>query len=741
MMVPIGHRKAVYSLAALAVLGILASVALLHKWLEELPPVAALEEYTPSLTSRVYDVRGRQIAELFTERRALLPLSKIPVDLQNAVIGIEDDQFLRHWGIYPRGILRAAVRNFFSGRVVQGGSTITQQLAKLIFLTRERTLARKIKEFLLALQIERNFSKQEILQLYLNQVYFGQGAYGVQAAASIYFGKDVSQLSLGECALLAGLIRAPGAYNPFQHADKARQRRNVVLQRMREEGLITAREMNQTLREPIVTEKPPPFTTQAPYFVEYVRQELEPKYGFQLLWKGGLKVYTTLDLDFQRIAERVLEDHLSRFDQENEKRFEESVNPALIESSTGPQKVQGAFVALNVKTGAILAMVGGRDYKESQFNRAVQAHRQAGSTFKPFVWSTCLLNGMTATDLVDDAPLAYYFDGRDWRLLENVTDQYSLALATAPFAQSKDFKVWVPNDFDGKFLGTITLRRALEQSRNVCSIRLIERVGPAAVAQTAHACGVSSELDPVLSLGLGTSLVSPLEMANAFGTFADSGIHVKPFDVLRVEDAQGKILESNIPSETEGLTPQLAYLMTNLMKGVVERGTGHYARRLRRPLAGKTGTTQDNKDLWFVGFTPDVVAAAWMGFDDFTSLGRKDLTGGSTVVPWWTEIMEEELKNYPVRDFPVPDGIVFVKVDPDSGKLALPTCPKQYLEAYLKGAEPKEFCPIDHSRPSLPPPAAILPAGSVLPPATGQIPAPTPPPLSQQQPDAPPIIQ
>ena len=725
------YRGPLYILAAVFFAATLVGSALMRKWLTELPNISDLEEYTPSLTSRVYDIKGNLVAELFTERRALLPLSKIPVDLQNAVIGVEDDQFFNHWGISPRGILRAAVKNFFSGRVVQGGSTLTMQLSKLIFLTRERTISRKVKEVLLALQIERHFSKPEILQLYLNQAYFGQGAYGVQAAATTYFGKEISALTLSECALLAGLLRAPGIYNPFQHPDKARQRRGTVLMRMHDEKLITDKELAAAMAEPMPTGKSQALVTQAPYFVESIRQELEPKYGFQLLWKGGLKIYTTLDMDLQRTAEKVMEAHLAKFDTDNTKLYEETLNPAAIEISTGPAKIQGAFVAMNVKTGAVLAMIGGRDFKISQFNRATQARRQPGSTFKPFVWTACLQNGMTATDLVDDAPLAYYFDGRDWRLLENVTDQYSLALATAPFASSKDFKVWVPGNFDGKFLGTITLRRALEASRNVCSIRLIERVGPAAVVQVARAAGVTTDLDPVLALGLGTSRVAPLEMANAFGTYANSGIHVRPFSVLRVEDAQGKILESSVPSETEALSPQIAYLMTNMMKGVVERGTGHFAKRLRRPLGGKTGTTQDNRDLWFVGFTPDIVAAAWMGFDDDTSLGRKDLTGGSTVVPWWTEIMEEALKSYPVRDFPVPEGISFLKVDSDSGKLALPTCPKQHLESFLKGTEPREFCSVDHAKAAAAAaPVPILPTGTMMPPTTGEAVSPFPGPLA-----------
>lgn len=727
-------RRTLYGLAAFTLIGILAGAAVLRKWLTELPPVSTLEEYTPSLTSRVYDARGTLIAELFTERRALIPLSKIPVDLQNAVIAVEDDAFFEHWGISPRGILRAAAKNFFSGRVVQGGSTITQQLSKLIFLTRERTLARKAKEALLALQIERHFSKPEILELYLNQVYFGKSAYGVQAAAKIFFGKEVSQMTLAECAMLAGFIRSPNSYNPVQAPEKALQRRNFVLLRMYQEKFITDRELARAAAEPLPLQTFAGVPTRAPYFVEFVRQELEPKYGFQLLWKGGLKVFTTLDLDVQDAAERVMEVHLAKFDEDQAKLQEESVNPAALEASTTPLKVQGAFVSLDVKTGSILAMVGGRDYRETQFNRATQSRRQPGSTFKPFVWAACLLNGMIPTDMVEDEPVAYYNDGRDWRLLENVTDQYSIALATAPFAQSKDFDVWVPGNFDGKFLGRITLRKAFELSRNICSIKLIERVGPSRVVQVARSAGILSDLEPVLSLGLGTAVVSPLEMASAFSTFANGGIHARPYGILRVEDATGKILESNIPIETEAFTPQTAYLMTSLMRGVVERGTGAYAKRLRRPVAGKTGTGQDNRDLWFVGFTPDIVAAAWMGYDDFTSLGARDLTGGRTVLPWWTEIMQEVLKKYPVRDFQVAEGIVFLKVDSESGKLALPTCPKQHLETYLRGTEPKEFCDLDHSKPAAPLPLPIAP-GTVFPPTTGQLALPLPGPLPDATPD------
>ncbi|MBI4051692.1 MAG: transglycosylase domain-containing protein [Elusimicrobia bacterium] len=678
---------------------------ILRQFLLGLPSIFSLEEYTPSLTTHLYDVRGQRIADLFTERRALIPLSHIPVDLQNAVIAVEDDQFFKHWGVSPRGILRATVYNFWKGRVVQGGSTITQQLSRGIFLNPERKLIRKIREVLLAFQIERNLSKQEILQMYLNQIYFGHGAYGVQAAARTYFAKEVSALTLGECALLAGLISSPANFSPFTHPESALRRRNIVLSRMMQEGYLKSGEMQKALQELIPTERPPALGTEAPYFVEHVRQILEPRYGTDTLWKGGLKIYTTLDLRLQKIAEEIMEKSLTAFDEQAAKELEKKAkeNPSDVELSTVPPRIQGAFTILDVNTGAIRVMIGGRDYKVSQFNRATQALRQPGSTFKPFVWTATLMNGYTPSSIVEDLPVAYYYDGRDWRLLEGATDQFSISLATAPFAENPDFDIWVPNDYDGRFLGPITLRKALELSRNVASVWLIERVGPPLVVEVAHRLGIKSRLDPVPALGLGSSVISPLELANAFATFADMGIRVDSYEVVRVEDNQGKILERHVPMESEALDPRIAYLMVSMMKGVVERGTGRYARRVNRPLAGKTGTTQDHRDLWFVGYTPDLVAAAWMGYDDDTSLGRKDLTGGSTVVPWWTEIMKQVLKEYPARDFVVPDGITFVKVDSDSGQLALPTCPKQILETFQKGTEPKTFCELDHEKPELVP--------------------------------------
>ncbi|UPT73151.1 MAG: PBP1A family penicillin-binding protein [Elusimicrobiota bacterium] len=695
-------RSRFYALAASAFLLVGAGGFGLRQLLVGIPPIHTLEDYTPSLTTRVHDSKGTVVAELSIEKRALLPLSKIPVDLQNAVIAVEDDAFFKHWGISPKGIIRSSVRNLIARRVVQGASTITQQLAKQIFLKPERKLSRKVREVLLALQIERNFSKPEILQLYLNQVYFGEGAYGAQAAARNYFGKEVGEMTLADCALLAGLIRAPRANSPFFKPENARKRRAVVLSRMLDEKLITKAEAEAAAAQPIPLEKPVGFDSQAPYFVEHVRRKLEQKYGTAAVWRGGMKVYTTLDLEMQKKAEEVMEKALTEFDvkaqAEHEKklkeyqRLEAAGEPLPVDFSTAPlAKIQGAFVAIDIKTGAVRAMIGGRD---SHFNRVTQAKRQPGSTFKPFVWAAALGSGMTAASMVDDTPLAFYFDGRDWRLLEGATDQYSINLATQPFAASPDFKIWVPNNYDGKFMGRVTLRKALANSRNISAINLITQVGPPLVVELAKRAGIRSELEPAPALGLGASVVTPLEMTSAFGTFANGGISVTPYTLERAEDATGKILEGHVPSDKEAMTPQLAYLVTNLMKGVVQAGTGSYARRLNRPLAGKTGTSNDNRDLWFIGMTPDLVAGAWMGYDDFTSLGRKDWTGGSTVVPWWTAIMEEVLKDYPKRDFPAPSGIVFATVDRDQGLLYQPACPKdrKLLEAFAAGTAPTEYC-------------------------------------------------
>lgn len=695
---------------------------LLRRFLKDLPSIRSLDSYTPSLVTKLYDIRGELLSELFVEKRSVLPLPQIPLDFQHAVLATEDANFYRHWGVDVKGIARATFANLRAGRTVQGASTITQQLAKNIFLTRERTLSRKIKEAILTLQMEANLSKDEILQLYINQIYFGKGAYGLESAAKTFFGKSASELTLPECALLAGLPKGPERFSPFKHRDRAIRRRNFVLQRMAETGFITEREALHATEAPHVFLKKPPVDFKASYFVEMVRLQLEPTYGAEALLTGGYSIYTTLDNRLQRAAEEATQKHLTAFDDRyaeqrllalvKEKKITQSFfdrwkkwkeDPTKHEEPEDfnePTPVQGALVSIDPHTGGIRALVGGRDFQESQFNRATQAKRQPGSTFKPFVWLAALESGLTAASVVDDSPIAYTDVERHPRLVAEATDYATLMQMVTGYytpdrpADAPD-PIWAPQNWDNKFLGPITLRRGLALSRNLVSVRLMDRVGPPAVVDLAHRAGIESPLDPVLSLGLGSSVVTVLEITSAMGTFPNGGIHMQPFSVLKVVDRNGKVLEEHTPQGQSAISPQSAYLTTRLMQAVTQEGTGAYARNIGRPVAGKTGTTQDMRDFWFMGFTPDLVTGVWVGYDDFTPLGKK-LTSAGTTVPWWTDYMGQAVRTLPSRDFPVPNGISFAKIDRDTGYLGLPTCPHVVLEAFKEGAEPKEFCPVDH---------------------------------------------
>ena len=694
------------------------AMAFVRQALKELPSVQGLEEYVPPLVTHVVDTYGQPVGEFFTERRTTVPLTQIPMDLRHAVISIEDTDFYTHWGINPRAILRASLQNIRHGRLVQGGSTLTQQLAKTIFLSRKKTLTRKFKELLLTMQIEQRYSKDEILELYLNQVYFGGGAYGVEAAARLYFDKHAPQLNLAECAMLAGLVRSPNRYSPASSVDLATDRRATVLRRMTDLGFISKSEFDDSNAQPILPPASSYKTREAPYFLEEIRKLLEPTYGGETLEQGGLTITTTLDVKMQKAAEHVIEDHLEQYDMqfgtatlaEFNKDLKESTTQQVTISTTAP-KLQGALIALDVHTGAIRALVGGRDFYKSQFNRVLQARRQPGSSFKPFVYATALEGPFTAATVIDDAPLVYIDMESDPTLLAETTTYAettdaifdNLQMTPADFAKLKKEerdtimkRFWRPQNFDGKYLGPLTLRKALQKSRNLVTIRIIDSVGPRNVVKFAHNAGIRSNLTPVLSLGLGTSVVSLLEMANAYGTFANGGLRSEPYMLERVADRRGRVLEEHSPKISDGVNPQTAFLITNLLKGVVERGTGWYARRLGRPVAGKTGTTQDQRDLLFVGFTPDLVCAVWVGYDDFRPL-KKGLSASNVAVPLWTAFMKEALKNYPTKDFPVPPKIEFAKIDVDTGYLALPTCPKVFLEAFREGTVPTEFCPYDHS--------------------------------------------
>ncbi len=692
-------------LAALAVL-ILAAAVFMRYILSGLPPVYEMEEYTPSLTTKVYDRNNELIHEFSIEKRMMVPLEEIPVDLQNAVVAMEDRNFFSHPGFSLRGIGRALLNDVVHRQAKQGASTLTQQLSRGVFLTQEKKLIRKIREIILAIQIEHQFSKREILQLYLNQIYLGSGSYGVKAAAKKYFDKELDELTTGEAALLVGLIPAPGRYNPFANPDLARQRRNLVLDVMHAQNYISDEELAAAKAEPMPV-KPPQAEENKPgrYFIEHVRRMLEPKYGMETLWKAGLNIYTTIDIKQQQLAEEIMNKWLTDFDEQVAKglgiEFDpndseaEAAQPTEQDTAQAPAekapRLQGAFMVRDVKSGAVRVLIGGREYDQSKFNRATQAKRQPGSSFKPYVWMAALQKGYTPATLVKDLTTMFYYDGKNWHAFDENADLYSLDLAKQSFIASKDFNVWVPQNYGGKSEGWITLRKGLEKSKNLVAVNLIDAVGILDVIRVARKAGITANLPRVPALALGVSVLQMDEHLAALTTFANGGIHTDNYYIERVEDSNGRILEQHIPLEQAQFTPQNSYLLINMMKGVVQNGSGAYVNRLGRPIAGKTGTTQSHRDMWFVGMTPRTAAAAWMGYDDDTSHEDGAKFTGSTTARWWTAIMEQILKDEPNEDFAVPEGISFAYINPLTGKLATPAVRNKMLEAFISGTEPQSF--------------------------------------------------
>lgn len=692
------------ALAGLA-LAILLVAVFMRYIFSGLPPVYEMEEYTPSLTTKVFDRNNKLIHEFSIEKRSMVPLEDIPVDLQNAVVAMEDRDFFSHPGFSIRGIVRAGLYDLLTGRAKQGASTLTQQLSRGVFLTQEKKLIRKIREIILAIQIEHQFSKREILQLYLNEIYLGSGAYGVKAAAKKYFNKELSELTTGEAALLVGLIPAPGRYNPFANPTLAKQRRDLVLEVMHQQNYISQEELDKAKQEPLPEKPPVAETAPGQYFIEHIRRILEPKYGMDVLWKAGLNIYTTVDIDQQAAAEKIMNEALQRYDEQVAKGLGIEIDPHDTEAEAtdeeeeaepkDPQaeypRLQGAFMVRDVKSGAVRVLVGGRGFDESKFNRATQAKRQPGSSFKPYVWMAALEKGYTPATLVKDLPTMFYFDGRNWHTFDENADLYSLDLAKESFIASKNFNVWVPQNYGGRNEGWITLRKALEKSKNLVAVNLIDAVGVPAVVRVARRAGITAALPRVPALALGVSVVAMDEHLAALTTFANGGIHTDNYYIERVEDANGRILEQHVPVEEAAFSPQNSYLLINMMKGVVQRGSGAYVSRLGRNIAGKTGTTQSHRDMWFVGMTPHTAAAAWMGYDDDTSHEKGARFTGSTTARWWTSIMEQVLKDEPNDDFAVPEGISFAYVNPLTGKLAMPTERNKFLEAFITGTEPQSF--------------------------------------------------
>ena len=650
--------------ASFAVCFALAGVGIgfLYAQLQQLPDIKLLQTNSPSQATRIYDVNGDLVSQLWLEQRTVVSLDKIPQNLQNAVIAIEDDRFYRHIGIDPIGMARAFIQNIrHAGEKVQGGSTLTQQLARNLFLTSEKTFTRKVREILLALQIERNYSKKEILEMYMNQMYLGEGAYGMESAARSYFGKHVEDLNLPECAALAALLKAPNDYDAFKHPVEALGRRNRVLAAMADHGFITQQEATDARNTPIELKKIE--VQNAPYFVEYVRQQLESRYGANAVYKGGLSVYTTLDLKMQEAAQAAVSRGVENA--EIVARRDRLTNIPV------DQPIQGALLAMDPHTGAIRAMIGGIDYRKSVFNRAIQAHRQPGSSFKPFIYTAAIENGYTMADVFLDTPVVYPdpTTGQPWR----------------------------PTNFSGKFRGPTTLHTALMYSINVVTIKLLEKLGIQPVVSVARRLGITTAIKPNLTLGLGTSEVTLQEMVQAFSVFANQGVRVEPFGILTVKDSSGHILENNAPVGQPVLDPEVAYIMANTLKDVIDHGTGRIIRRLgfTYPAAGKTGTTNDNIDAWFIGFTPSLSCGVWIGYDERQSLGKKQ-TGGEAAAPIWAEFMKVAMAGKPMDDFEPPKGMeddfVHKKVCLDSGLLATAYCPRTRDELFKKDTVPTKLC-------------------------------------------------
>lgn len=748
-----------------AIGGILTVMAVFFFLSRDLPKISTLADYRPPVITTVYSDDERKIGEFYHERRIVVPLSQIPETLKQAFVASEDARFYQHQGIDIISIIRAFIKNIEAGAIVQGGSTITQQVTKSFFLTPERSYTRKIKEAVLAYRIDKSFSKEEILLLYLNQIYLGHGAYGVQAAAQNYFGKSVDELSLAECAILAGLPQAPSKYSPFRHPERAKQRQIYVLNRMVAEGYITNIQATEAINEKLdIKPRRNWFIEAVPFYTEYVRQYVEKKYGADALYRDGLKVYTTVNIEMQKAARAEIQKGLADLDKrqgyrgplrhleideieaysENLKKtagevaieqggifegivvdvndseenvvvrmgdmrgiitlsdmkwarkpdpekayYEDTVRHVKDVLKVGDvikvrlkekdpdtdtwrlaleqtPKVQAALLCIEAETGHVKVMVGGRDYKESQFNRATQSRRQPGSAFKPIIYAAALDKGYTPATMLIDSPIVYHDELRDLK--------------------------WKPKNYKETFHGPTLFREALTQSRNVVTIKILEDIGIDYVIDYARKLGITSEISRDLSIALGSSGVSLLEIVKAYSVFANQGYLIEPIFITKILDRDGNILEETNSVKERVIEKSTAYIMTNLLEGVVKQGTGRRVRALNRPVAGKTGTTNNLFDAWFVGYTPRYITGTWVGFDEESSLGKNE-TGSRAASPIWLGFMKTILKDAPVRVFQVPEGVVFSKIDAETGLLPIPESKETIFECFKEGTVPTEYTP------------------------------------------------
>ncbi len=758
----------------LLVLGLAAAATLVAGYYyisEDLPQINSLMDYRPSIISKVFSDDHRVIAEFFKERRIVVRLDEVPPLLIQAFIAAEDSRFYQHQGYDPFGILRAFLKNLEAGTIKQGGSTITQQVTRSFLLTPERSYIRKIKELILSYRIEKAFSKEEILFLYLNQIYLGHGAYGVEAAAQNYFGKSVGELSLAECSMLAGLPQAPSRYSPFRYPEQARQRQFYVLNRMVEEGRITAEQAAEA-RGVVLDIKPRRniYIEEVPHYAEHVRRTIEARYGTEALYTQGLHIFTAVNIELQKAAEEEVLKGLIELDrrqgyrgplktlrseavehfcrelqaeldkkplapgmvtrgvvlQVNDtaqaatvrlgdaqgvialadmawarkpnpdvlhstakiRRPGEALKPGDVvlvevkEAGTDPKApwrlslaqdpvVQGAFLGMETETGLVKAMVGGRDFIETQFNRALQSRRQPGSAFKPLIYAAALertfkdpAKRYTPASMIIDSAVVFEDKERD--------------------------QTWKPKNYRETFYGPTLMREALAQSRNVVTVKLLQDIGVDHAIDFARRLGVTSDLTRTLALALGASGVSLLELTRAYSVFANQGYLVEPVFIIRVLDRDSQVLEEASAERQQVIGKDTAYLVTSMLESAIQHGTGQRAKALNRPAAGKTGTTNDTYDAWFIGYTRDYIAGAWVGFDEERPLGKNE-TGAAAALPIWLGFMKRAQVNAPVRVFEAPEGIVFARIDAETGLLPVPESRKTLFECFKEGTVPVEY--------------------------------------------------
>ncbi len=754
----------------LIVCGAGAGLVVFYSISKDLPKITSLADYHPKIITTVYADDNRKIAEFFKERRIVLPLTEMPQTLIDAFVAAEDSRFYKHRGIDFISIVRAFFKNLEAGTIVQGGSTITQQVTKSFLLTPERSYRRKLREAILAYRIDKAFSKEDILYLYLNQIYLGHGAYGVQAASENYFGKSVKDLNLAECAILAGLPQAPSKYSPFRYPERAKQRQIYALNRMVDEGYITNIQATEAINTQLdIKPRRNLYIEEVPFYTEHVRRYLEKKYGTDELYTQGLQVYTAVNLDLQKIARQEIQKGLFELDKREGYRGPlEQIKPEEIESyaqklqgeidkkplaegdtvkgiviavndrkkevsvrmgqsqgiialedmvwarkpdpeipyhrvklkrpsqalsvgdvilvkAKGKEKdhdvwslaleqmpvAQSALMCIEAGTGLVKAMIGGRDFRETQFNRATQSRRQPGSAFKPIIYAAALdreseddTRIYTPATIIMDSAIVYTDEERDF--------------------------TWKPRNYKETFYGPTLLRKALAKSRNLVTIKILQDIGVDYAIEYANKLGIESSLSRDLSIALGSSGISLLELLRAYSVFANQGYLIDPVFILKVVDRNGNVLEEITPERKKVIEKSTAYIMTNLLEGVVKHGTGWRAKALKRPAAGKTGTTNNLFDAWFVGYTPEYISGVWVGLDEEAPMGAGE-TGSRAASPIWLGFMQRALEGKPVKVFEAPEGIVFAKIDADTGLLPVPESKNVVFECFKEGTEPTEF--------------------------------------------------